>query len=118
MERYMAGAWCTRLEMVASSAGWNSKTQAANSALALAPGRPVDRLFRVVKGDDGVKNRAGFKSKFLKEFMPEESVMEKIFLLNSMTQERNERVSDFKKKLKGKMEKFKTGMDPIWAEDK
>ena len=35
-----------------------------------------------------------------------------------MTQERNERVSDFKNKLTGKMEKFKTGMDPMWAEDK
>ena len=118
VERYTADAWCTRLEMVASSAGWNARAQAANAALALAPGSPADRWFQVVKDDDTVKEWPGFKRKFLKEFMPEESVMEKISLLNSMTQERNERVSDFKNKLTGKMEKFKTGMDSMWAEDK
>ena len=99
VERYTADAWCTRLEMVASSAGWNSRAQAANAALALAPGSPADIWFQVVKDDNAVKEWTGFKRKFLKEFMPEESVMEKISLLNSMTQERKERVSDFKNKL-------------------
>ena len=118
VERYTADAWCTRLEMVASSAGWSSKVQAANAALALTPGSPADRWFQVVKDDDAVKDWPGFKARFLKEFMPEESVMEKISLLNSMTQEKNERVSDFKNKLTGKMEKFKSGMETMWAEDK
>ena len=44
--------------------------------------------------------------------------MEKISQINSITQEKNERVSDFKNKLTGKMEKFKTGMDLMCAENK
>ena len=56
IERYTADAWCTRLEMVASSAGWNSKAHAANAALALAPGSPADQWFQVVKDDDAIKD--------------------------------------------------------------
>ena len=115
IERYTAEAWCSRLEMVASSAGWSEKSQAANAALALVPGSPADRWFQVVKEEAAIKTWAGFKQLFLAEFSPEETVMEKIALLNSMTQEKNERVNDFKNKLTGKMERFKAGMDPIWT---
>ena len=34
VERYKVNAWCTRLEMVASSAGWNSRAQAATKVSA------------------------------------------------------------------------------------
>ena len=63
----------------------------------------------------GLELESASSQRFLKEFMPEESVMEKISLLNSMTQEKNERVSDFKNKLTGKMEKFKSGMETMWG---
>ena len=33
VERYTVDAWCTRLEMVTSSAGWNSRAQAASGQM-------------------------------------------------------------------------------------
>ena len=90
VERYTVDGWGTILEMVTSSAGWNSRAQAANADLALVLGSPADRWFQVVKGDNAVREWAGFKSRFLKEFMPEESVMEKISLADELHDPREE----------------------------
>lgn len=114
VERYTAETWCGRLEMVAGSAGWRDAAKAANAALALQPGTPAERWYQVVKDLPEIRTWAGFKEKLLEEFMPEESVLEKIALLNSMTQERGETVADFRNKLTGKMERFNRGLNPLW----
>ena len=107
--------WVRRVEIIANSAGWNSKQKASNAALALLPNTPAERWYAYHGQGGQLDEWEDFKAALIKEFAPPPTVMEKVAMFRSMKLDKAERTADYTNKLHLKFAKFEDGLQHIWA---
>ena len=113
-EEFTVESWLRRVEIIASSAGWNGRQTAGNAALALAPNTPAERWYAYRGQGGALQDWSAFKKAIQEEFAPPETVMEKVAMFRSMKLNKGERIADYVNKLHLKFAKFETGLEPIW----
>ena len=118
-EQYEVGDWCRRVETIAASVSWTDTVTASHAALALVPGSPAENWLRLQQKEKKVQEWPQFKALIIARFSPPVTAMQRVAMIRSMKQDKNERVEDFKNRLQIQFESLEDGVkanvDKTWG---
>ena len=114
-EELAAKSWCSRVEQIARSAGWNEKQTLANAKLAIVPRTPAGYWLEVNEADPKLDTWGDFKDAIIATFGPKSSVIELVNCFKTMKQLPKERVRDYLNKIHLKIKFFEDSLGQVFA---
>lgn len=107
--------WCDRMESVGGAAGWDDTTLKSNAMLSMAPGSPAD-IWLKIQNKAEIKDWETLKDKLIEAFDPKPTIMQRLGSLNSLKQEKGERIDDYKNRVELQFFKFQRALAFVLSE--
>ena len=117
-ELYEVRDWCVRVQTIGKAASWDDTVLGGHAAFALIPQTPAYNWYRNHVEDQTIQQWPAFMSAIIKEFSAPVGAVEKVNILNSFKQQRNEQIGDYVNRIRLRYKTFRLGLEGTFTEAK